>query len=124
MVLSMSTWFSASAVLAQLRVLWSLDSGQAAWLTIAVQLGFVSGALVSAITNLPDRVDPRRVVCAACIGAAAANALVSASSGPPNTERADTRAAAVAAGRARCSASSASAASACASSRTSVTSPE
>jgi MFS family permease len=82
MVLSMSTWFSASAVLAQLRVLWSLDSGQAAWLTIAVQLGFVTGALTSALTNLPDRIDPRRVFCASCVGAAAANALLWASAGP------------------------------------------
>jgi len=82
MVLSMSTWFSASAVLAQLRTLWSLGSGEAALLTIAVQLGFVSGALVSAITNLPDRIDPRRVVFASCLGAAAANALVAVADGP------------------------------------------
>ena len=82
MVLSMSTWFSASAVLAQLRALWSLGSGDAALLTIAVQLGFVTGALVSAVTNLPDRVDPRRVVFVACLGAAAANALVALADGP------------------------------------------
>jgi MFS family permease len=82
MVLSMSTWFSASAVLAQLRSEWRLGSGEAALLTIAVQLGFVTGALVSALTNLPDRVDPRRVFFASCLGAAAANALVAASDGP------------------------------------------
>ena len=81
-LLAMSTWFSGTAVVRPLREAWQLSPAAAAWLTIAVQLGFVSGALVSAITNLPDRVDPRRVVCAACIGAAAANALVSASSGP------------------------------------------
>ncbi len=81
-MLSMSTWFSASAVLAQLRVQWTLGSGEAALLTIAVQLGFVTGALVSAITNLPDRVDPRRVFFGSCLGAAAANALVAASDGP------------------------------------------
>jgi len=82
MVLSMSTWFSASAVLAQLRTLWSLGSGEAALLTIAVQLGFVTGALVSAFTNLPDRIDPRRVVFASCLGAAGANALVALADGP------------------------------------------
>ncbi|MDQ2950990.1 MAG: MFS transporter [Chloroflexota bacterium] len=81
MVLSMSTWFSASAVLPQLRALWDLGSGASAWLTIAVQLGFVTGALVSAVTNLPDRVDPRRVFFGSCLGAAAANALVAASGG-------------------------------------------
>jgi MFS family permease len=78
----MSTWFSASAVLAQLRALWSLDAATAAGLTIAVQLGFVIGALASAITNLPDRVDPRRVFFGSCLLAAAANALVGTSTGP------------------------------------------
>ena len=81
MVLSMSTWFSASAVLPQLRALWSLDTALSAWLTIAVQLGFVAGAIVSAVTNLPDRVDPRRVVLFSSFAAAIANALVAASAG-------------------------------------------
>jgi MFS family permease len=82
MVLSMSTWFSASAVLPQLRTLWSLDSAGSAWLTIAVQLGFVTGALASAVTNLPDRFDARRVFLASSIAAAVANALVVMADGP------------------------------------------
>src|SRR5215207_848340 len=44
LVLSMSPWFSASAVVPQLRAEWDLSDGAAAWLTIAVQLGFVRGA--------------------------------------------------------------------------------
>jgi MFS family permease len=82
MVLSMTTWFSASAVLPQLRTAWALSPTEAAWLTIAVQLGFVTGALVSAVTNLPDRIPARRVFFAASIGAAAVNGLVSACHGP------------------------------------------
>jgi MFS family permease len=78
MVLSMTTWFSASAVLPQLRTSWTLSSTAAAWLTIAVQLGFVTGALVSAVVNLPDRVPARYVFFAASLGAAAVNALVAA----------------------------------------------
>lgn len=73
MVLSMSTWFSAAAVLPQLRAAWSLSSGATAWLTIAVQLGFVVGALVSAGFGLADRVDPRRLILAGSVGAATAN---------------------------------------------------
>ena len=46
LVLSMSTWFSASAVLPQLESLWGLTSPGRAWLTVAVQMGFVVGALV------------------------------------------------------------------------------
>ncbi len=44
LVLSMSTWFSASAVIPQLQEHWELSAGQASWPTIAVQIGFVCGA--------------------------------------------------------------------------------
>ena len=48
-VLSMTTWFSASAVLPELRAQWGLSTQESSWLTISVQLGFVIGALVSAL---------------------------------------------------------------------------
>ncbi len=76
LVLGMTTWFSAAAVLPALRALWSLSSGEAAWLTIAVQLGFVAGSLVSAGANLADRLPIRRLILGSAIGAAIANALV------------------------------------------------
>lgn len=76
MVLSMTTWFSTAAVLPALRAEWGLTSAVAAWLTIAVQLGFVGGALLSAVLNLPDRVPARTVVWVAALGAAGANAVV------------------------------------------------
>lgn len=72
-VLCMTTWFSAAAVLPQLRLLWRLSDALAAWLTISVQLGFVAGALLAALTGLPDRVPPRRLIALASLGAAAAN---------------------------------------------------
>ena len=46
LVLSMTTWFSASAVIPQLREEWDLSATAAAWLTIAVQVCFVCGAVV------------------------------------------------------------------------------
>jgi MFS family permease len=82
LVLSMSTWFSASAVLPQLREVWNLSPGVSAWLTIAVQIGFVCGAVVSSLLNLPDIVAPRHVILGGAIGAAAANALVHVAGGP------------------------------------------
>ncbi|MGD2040736.1 MAG: MFS transporter [Anaerolineae bacterium] len=82
LVLSMSTWFSASAVLPQLREMWHLSAGTSAWLTIAVQIGFVCGAVVSSLLNLPDIVAPRHVILGGAIGAAAANALVRVAGGP------------------------------------------
>jgi len=76
LVLSMSTWFSASAVISQLRVEWHLTNTAAAWLTIAVQLGFVCGALVSSLLNLSDVVSPRHVIFGGAIGATLANGLL------------------------------------------------
>lgn len=78
----MSTWFSASAVLPQLRALWSLTSGEGAWLTISVQLGFVTGAVVAALTNLPDRYNARHVFFFSSLAAAAANLVVALADGP------------------------------------------
>jgi MFS family permease len=78
----MSTWFSASAVIPQLREEWSLSTSEGAWLTIAVQLGFVAGALLSSALTLVDVVAPHRVLCAGALGAAAANALLLAVGGP------------------------------------------
>jgi MFS family permease len=76
LLLAMTTWFSASAVVPQLRREWDLPAGAAAWLTIAVQLGFVAGALVSAAANLPDVVSPRAVMFGGALGAGAANLLL------------------------------------------------
>ena len=76
LVLSMTTWFSASAVIPQLREEWGLSDTGAAWLTIAVQLGFVAGALVSSVLNVADLVAPRLVILVGSLGAAAANLLL------------------------------------------------
>jgi len=58
-LLGMSVWFSASAVVPALAAAWSLTPSGQAWLTMSVQLGFVAGALSSAILNLADRVSGR-----------------------------------------------------------------
>ena len=80
-VLAMTTWFSASAVVPQLRADWGLGDTAAAWLTIAVQLGFVAGATVSSVLNLADIVSPRVVLLGGAVGAALANALLAAAGG-------------------------------------------
>ena len=71
-LLSMSPWFSGTVVLPQLERLWQTDIGLSAWLTMAVQLGFVAGGLVSALFNLPDRFSAPRVFVVSSVGAAAA----------------------------------------------------
>lgn len=76
LVASMSTWFSTAAVLPQLRDEWGLTATAGSWLTILVQVGFVVGALFTSLTNLADRIPPRRLVLIGTIGAALANASV------------------------------------------------
>ena len=70
---ALSLWFSASAVAPQLRELWNLDTGQEAGLTLAVQLGFVVGAILSAIFNLADVIPSRRLFQISAVVGALAN---------------------------------------------------
>ena len=81
LVLAMSTWFSTAAVLTQLKATWNLSPSAGSWLTIMVQLGFVAGAALSAVTNLADRVPPRRLLLLGALGAATANAVVAGAGG-------------------------------------------
>jgi MFS family permease len=60
----------------QLSDEWHLSDAGATWLTTSVQLGFVAGALTSAILNLPDRMPLTRLIGASALLAAAANAAV------------------------------------------------
>ena len=76
MVLAMTTWFAAAAVLTQLRAEFDLTRTEGSWLTITVQLGFVAGALASAVFNIADLVARRRLVLLGSLLAAAANLSV------------------------------------------------
>ncbi len=73
-VLGMSLWFSASAVSPALQDAWGLSVASAAWLTMAVQIGFVAGTAVSGVLNLPDIVSSRRLFVISALLGAAANA--------------------------------------------------
>lgn len=75
-VLSMTTWFSATAVTPELKAAWALTDSQVAWMTNGVQIGFVIGALVSGLVNLPDIVQLNRLMAIASIMAAAVNAAL------------------------------------------------
>lgn len=81
LILSMSTWFSASAVLPQLRDLWQISPGKSAWLTISVQIGFVFGALFSSLINLSDILPAKYVILIGSIGSALANGFLSVAGG-------------------------------------------
>jgi len=69
---ALSLWFSASAVADSLVSDWGLRREDLPWLTVSVQIGFVVGALGSALLNLADRVRIRYLFAwSATLGAAA-----------------------------------------------------
>ena len=73
---SMAVYFSASAVVPALTKLWLLDDSGRAWLTMSVQLGFVIGALLSALTNLSDLLPAPRLMAFSAFLAALSTALI------------------------------------------------
>ena len=75
-LLAMTLWFSASAVVPQLTSEWSLSASQKSWMTMNVQLGFVLGAVLSALINLADRMSAARLLGASALAGAAANAAI------------------------------------------------
>src|SRR5207253_7658316 len=82
-LLGMAPWFSASAVAPVLAARWGLGAAGTAWLTISVQLGFVAGALVSAVLTLSDRWSARRLIagCAVVAGVATVGVAVAPTAG-------------------------------------------
>jgi hypothetical protein len=61
-VLALALWFSRTAVIPSLRVEFGLNDLQASLFTSFVQIGFIVGALLSAVFGLADRIEPRRFI--------------------------------------------------------------
>lgn len=74
--LGMTLWFSATAVTPVLVDEFQMSPDRAAWLTMAVQAGFVVGTLASAVLNLADILNARLLMFLGAVAGAAANALV------------------------------------------------
>jgi MFS family permease len=72
-LLAMTLWFSATAAAPSIAAEFALSTSSTAWLTMAVQAGFVVGTLGSALFNLADLVNPRRLFAAGCLAGALAN---------------------------------------------------
>ena len=77
-VLALSVWFSTAAVVPSITADWGISSGAASWLTTAVQVGFVVGAVTSALLNLADRVPMRGLMAGSAALAALSTALLPA----------------------------------------------
>jgi MFS family permease len=75
-ILTFSIWFSTNAIGPALEREKGLSTSDLSWLTIAVQIGFVVGTLVSAALNLADRIRPRALFAVAALVGATLNAAV------------------------------------------------
>jgi MFS family permease len=75
-LMAMGLWFSGSAVVPQLSAEWGLSGSGQSWMTMSVQLGFVVGAILSAVLNLADRLSLQRLIAISALIGAAANAAI------------------------------------------------
>jgi len=76
MILGMTPWFSATVTAPAMIAEWRTQASTSAWLTIAVQLGFVVGTCLSAILLLSDRFSSRRIAAVSSLLAAVTTALL------------------------------------------------
>jgi MFS family permease len=74
--LGLTLWFSATAAAPAIAADFALTAGTTAWLTMAVQAGFVVGTLASALLNLSDVLNARRLFATGCVAGAVANAAL------------------------------------------------
>jgi MFS family permease len=73
-LLVLGTWFSGTAVSAPLAAAWGIDAIGIASLTVAVQLGFATGALALAALGVPDVMSARWLIAIGALVATLANA--------------------------------------------------
>lgn len=69
-----SLWFSFNAAAVDLQALLGLSASDIGWLTNAVQIGFIAGTLLIALTGLADRFAAHRIFFVSCLLGATANA--------------------------------------------------
>lgn len=76
--LGTSLWFSTNAVAPEIAELWGIDIERStAWMTVAVQFGFITGTLLSGLTGFADRYQASRIFAvSALIGALSNYAVV------------------------------------------------
>jgi MFS family permease len=72
--LGTSLWFSFNAAAVDLQAILQLSAGDIGWLTNAVQIGFIGGTLLIALSGLADRFAASHIFFVSCLLGAATNA--------------------------------------------------
>ena len=73
---ALAVWFSATSVVPSVLLEHALTPTQVSMFTSSVQVGFVTGTLLSAVLGLADRIDPRILFMVSALVAASANASI------------------------------------------------
>lgn len=72
-MLAMSVWFSASFIVADLRLVWGMPAAFTGLLSFGLQIGFIAGAMLSSLLGLVERIGSRRIFFSAAMSAGALN---------------------------------------------------
>lgn len=70
-----SLWFSANGAMHELQRAWNLGAFDIGILTNAVQIGFILGTLISALTGMADKYSAARLFCYCAVAGAVFNGL-------------------------------------------------
>ncbi|MBI0581294.1 MFS transporter [Neobacillus cucumis] len=73
---ALSLWFSASVIAPELMDIWNLKESSEAWLSAAVPIGFVIGALFSSYFGIADRFNPRAIFAISALLGSLLNGLL------------------------------------------------
>ena len=71
-----SLWFAGNAVVRDLQKAWVLGDSIVAYITSSVQVGFIVGTAIFAVTGIADQYPPGRVFCICCLIGAFFNASI------------------------------------------------
>jgi predicted MFS family arabinose efflux permease len=70
-----SLWFAGNAILPQLQAEYGWQASAVGYLTSAVQVGFILGTLMIALTGITDRLSPSKIFFASSLAGALCNAV-------------------------------------------------
>ncbi|EPY8494400.1 TPA: MFS transporter [Pseudomonas aeruginosa] len=80
-LLGTSLWFSANGAMHELQRAWGLGAFDIGILTNAVQIGFILGTLISALTGMADKYSAAKLFCYCAVAGAVFNGLFALFSG-------------------------------------------